>query len=81
MFAQGAFMLRCRCKHRHTDHDPISKACARPSCACAAFDSPFVCNCNHGWAVHRQEGAAGGGGGLGGEVNRWDLLQRGNGPE
>lgn len=81
IFAQGAFILRCRCKHRHTDHHPLSKACTLPGCPCAAFDSPFVCNCDHGWAAHRQEAIASGGGAaavLGDDVNRWDLLQRGN---
>ncbi|PRW33049.1 hypothetical protein C2E21_8156 [Chlorella sorokiniana] len=52
--AQGAWILRCRCKHKHTEHDPGSRACAKRGCTCAAFDSPWVCNCDHGWAEHRQ---------------------------
>lgn len=35
--------LRCRCKHKHTEHDPASRACAKAGCACGGFDSPFVC--------------------------------------
>jgi len=56
MCAEGAWIIRCRCKHKHTDHDP-SKApypCTKCKQPCKGFDSPFVCNCNHGWAQHRQ---------------------------
>lgn len=38
--AEGAWILRCRCKHKHTEHDP-SRApfgCTKPKCSCAAFD-------------------------------------------
>ncbi|KAF4046119.1 Protein FAM221A/B [Phytophthora infestans] len=54
--AEGAWILRCRCKHRHTDHDPGSKpfVCKRPKCGCQGFDSPWVCNCDHPWGAHRQ---------------------------
>ncbi|KAG3120733.1 hypothetical protein PI124_g1422 [Phytophthora idaei] len=54
--AEGAWILRCRCKHRHTDHDPGSKpfVCKKPNCGCQGFDSPWVCNCNHPWSAHRQ---------------------------
>eukprot|EP00897_Mesotaenium_endlicherianum_P010523 jgi/Mesen1/949/ME000118S00118 len=52
--AQGAWILRCRCKHKHTEHDPGSHGCARPTCACSKFDSPWVCNCDHPWASHTQ---------------------------
>ena len=42
---QGAWILRCRCKHKHTEHDPALKPhrCQRPACRdkCAGFDSPF----------------------------------------
>ncbi|KAE8883358.1 hypothetical protein PF005_g82 [Phytophthora fragariae] len=54
--AEGAWILRCRCKHRHTDHDPSNKpfVCNKPKCGCSGFDSPWVCNCDHAWSAHRQ---------------------------
>ncbi|KAE9046243.1 hypothetical protein PR003_g1885 [Phytophthora rubi] len=54
--AEGAWILRCRCKHRHTDHDPSKKpfVCNKPKCGCSGFDSPWVCNCDHAWSAHRQ---------------------------
>ena len=54
MYGQGAFILRCRCKHKHVDHAPNPPyACGKcKGGACKAFDSPWVCNCNHGWAAH-----------------------------
>ncbi|KAG6618871.1 FAM221A protein [Phytophthora cinnamomi] len=54
--AEGAWILRCRCKHRHTDHDPGTKpfVCRKPKCGCSGFDSPWVCNCDHPWSAHRQ---------------------------
>ncbi|DAZ95622.1 TPA: hypothetical protein N0F65_002251, partial [Lagenidium giganteum] len=55
--AEGAWILRCRCKHKHIDHDPGKApfACNKPKCGCSAFDSPWVCNCDHPWASHEQE--------------------------
>ena len=38
--AAGAWILRCRCKHKHIDHD-ASKAthpCKRERCSCTQFD-------------------------------------------
>ena len=52
--AEGAWILRCRCKHKHTEHDPITYACRKPNCKCGVFDSPWVCNCNHSWSSHMQ---------------------------
>ncbi|DBA81374.1 TPA: hypothetical protein ACH3X2_006973 [Trebouxia sp. C0005] len=52
--AEGSWILRCRCKHRHTDHDPVTHACSKSSCNCATFHSPWVCNCNHAWSHHKQ---------------------------
>jgi hypothetical protein len=51
----GSWNCRCRCKHKHIDHDPSSApyACNTRGCACTGFDSPFVCNCDHGWCDHR----------------------------
>lgn len=56
IFAEGAFILRCRCKHKAQEHDAAATpyACARAGCKCAAFDSPWVCNCDHAWAAHAQ---------------------------
>eukprot|EP00803_Ostreobium_quekettii_P010642 evm.model.scf_78.11 EVM.evm.TU.scf_78.11 scf_78:143346-144613(-) len=53
--AQGSWVLRCRCKHRHTEHDPATHACKKAQCECRGFDSPWVCNCDHSWADHHQE--------------------------
>jgi Protein FAM221A/B len=53
--AEGAWVLRCRCKHKHTEHDPAGRhACTKAACGCQAFDSPWVCNCNCPWANHTQ---------------------------
>lgn len=53
--AEGAWILRCRCKHKHNEHDPNPPyKCVKPGCKqCTGFDSPFVCNCNCGWAQHQ----------------------------
>ena len=52
--AEGSWILKCRCKHRHTDHDPVSHSCCKSSCNCNIFHSPWVCNCNHAWSQHQQ---------------------------
>mmetsp|Transcript_46584 Transcript_46584/g.117939 ORF Transcript_46584/g.117939 Transcript_46584/m.117939 type:complete len:149 (+) Transcript_46584:147-593(+) len=52
--AEGSWVLRCRCKHRHTDHDARTHKCTKPNCACHEFHSPWVCNCNHPWGRHKQ---------------------------
>lgn len=48
-------MLRCRCKHKHTEHDPNTRRCKKRGCQCSCFDSPWVCNCNHAWADHEHK--------------------------
>ncbi|CAI6001583.1 unnamed protein product [Closterium sp. NIES-64] len=53
--AQGVWILRCRCKHKHVEHEPTSHKCIRPKCSCDKFDSPWVCNCNHPWGHHTQQ--------------------------
>ncbi|GMH33682.1 hypothetical protein BSKO_01516 [Bryopsis sp. KO-2023] len=94
--AEGSWILRCRCKHRHTDHEPTTHSCKKPSCQCDKFDSPWVCNCDHAWANHKQMmvkrqvvdmsalvGQASSidqvtiQGGAAVEINRWDLINRG----
>jgi len=55
--AEGAWVLKCRCKHKHTEHDCGKEpfACKRcPGSSCAGFDSPWVCNCGHGYSSHEQ---------------------------
>ncbi|WIA19105.1 hypothetical protein OEZ85_003753 [Tetradesmus obliquus] len=52
--AEGSWILRCRCKHKHTEHDPSSHACSKASCSCSGFSSPWVCNCDHPWTQHQQ---------------------------
>lgn len=68
MIAEGAWIIRCRCKHKHIEHLPnppyqCTKCVTKPPqkagskisvTTCSGFDSPFVCNCNHGWASHHQ---------------------------
>ena len=55
--AEGAWILRCRCKHKHIDHDCTNKWHPCNKCTkekCKKFDSPWVCNCGHPWSVHVQ---------------------------
>lgn len=53
--AEGAWILKCRCKHKHTDHAAAGPhACSKANCSCSGFDSPWVCNCDHPWAAHQQ---------------------------
>eukprot|EP00898_Chlorokybus_atmophyticus_P007443 jgi/Chlat1/76/Chrsp1S03029 len=40
--AEGSWILRCRCKHKHVEHDPVTHACAKATCKCQRFDSPWV---------------------------------------
>ncbi|GAX76641.1 hypothetical protein CEUSTIGMA_g4087.t1 [Chlamydomonas eustigma] len=51
---QSAWILRCRCKHKHVEHEPVSHTCVKTGCQCVQFNSPWVCNCNHPWDVHTQ---------------------------
>jgi hypothetical protein len=84
--AEGSWILRCRCKHKHIEHDPVTLKCAKPACAgkCAKFDSPWVCNCNHPWAEHVQKtelreykSMAEMMAGVAPEVNNWAGVKRG----
>jgi len=100
--AEGSWVLRCRCKHKHTEHDPVTRKCTKSGCKdCppGGFDSPWVCNCDHPWHQHEQVvvtkrvkalhefiGAASTeeeyislGEGAADEINRWDLIKRGDG--
>jgi hypothetical protein len=52
--AEGAWVLRCQCKHKHTQHHPVTRACVNPACGCDGFVSPWVCNCDHPWVRHSQ---------------------------
>ena len=53
--AEGAWVLRCSCKHKHTEHDPVTKKCVKPGCKdCKVFFSPWNCNCGHAWSQHTQ---------------------------
>jgi hypothetical protein len=58
--AEGSWVLHCRCKHKHTDHDcapglhKCSKCIGSKSGDCSGFDSPWVCNCGHSWGSHQQ---------------------------
>jgi Protein FAM221A/B len=52
--AEGAWILRCKCKHKHIEHDCSKKSYPCIKCSCNVFDSPWVCNCGHGWGNHSQ---------------------------
>eukprot|EP00955_Chlamydomonas_euryale_P049949 354421-Chlamydomonas_euryale.AAC.2 len=54
IMAEGAWILRCSCKHKHVEHDPKTHACNKAGCKCGKFNSPWVCNCDHPWAAHKQ---------------------------
>lgn len=43
VFGQGALVLKCRCKHKHIEHDSSKKPykCVKSGCKCSAFDSPW----------------------------------------
>ena len=54
---QGHWQVKCECKHKHTDHDPVTQKCnkmkpGRKPCECQAFVSTWKCHCGHGWAGH-----------------------------
>ena len=54
LVSTGAWVARCSCKHKavdHTNRKPYT--CTKRNCECAAFHSPFVCNCDHKWETHR----------------------------
>ena len=53
--AEGAWMLRCRCKHKTGDHDCSKYPYKCLKCnQCSNFDSPWICNCGHQWNTHQQ---------------------------
>eukprot|EP00899_Mesostigma_viride_P020761 jgi/Mesvir1/28687/Mv11179-RA.1 len=86
--AEGSWILRCRCKHKHIEHDPVTHKCTKPNCKqCDKFDSPWVCNCNHPWSSHKQlveersfKSLADMMGDVAPEVNDWDHIERGKSP-
>ena len=54
MIAEGAWIIRCRCHHKHIEHDATPPYKCVKCKNCSGFDSPFVCNCSHRWASHKQ---------------------------
>ena len=54
--AEGAWKLRCSCKHHAADHDPSPgpHKCTKRNCKCNGFFSPWVCNCGSPWSSHQQ---------------------------
>jgi len=87
--AEGAWVLRCSCKHKHTEHDPVTKKCVKPGCrTCKGFHSPWNCNCGHPWASHRQQQVQRAANPLFSslmadaisDVNNYDTLRRGQDP-
>lgn len=50
----GGWQVRCHCKHKHTDHDPVTQRCRKTKpgsggapCPCLCFEARWVCNCGH----------------------------------
>ena len=50
----GGWQVRCQCKHKHTDHDPVTHRCRKTKpgsggapCPCSHFEARWVCNCGH----------------------------------
>jgi hypothetical protein len=54
--AEGAWVLKCQCKHKAVEHNPQAgpHPCTRRGCQCLRFHSPWVCNCNHAHSEHEQ---------------------------
>ena len=52
--AEGAWVLKCRCKHKHIDHHCQGDYKCKKCTSCNGFDSPWVCNCGHPWSQHSQ---------------------------
>lgn len=58
LVAEGSWILRCRCKHKHTDHNCSISPFLCKTCkvgTCTGFMSPWVCNCGHAWSSHKQD--------------------------
>mmetsp|Transcript_23228 Transcript_23228/g.58705 ORF Transcript_23228/g.58705 Transcript_23228/m.58705 type:complete len:836 (+) Transcript_23228:135-2642(+) len=64
---QGAWEVRCACKHKRVDHKPhmlpdgktqVFTCCGHvpgqrnKKCGCKDFEASWVCNCGHSWADH-----------------------------
>ena len=50
----GAWFIRCTCKHAYQDHMDrgLPVDCQQEGCSCQAFYSAFCCSCGDGWAGH-----------------------------
>lgn len=42
-FDESAWRAKCRCKHSHVHHNPVSRRCKVACCACFRFESNFLC--------------------------------------
>lgn len=50
-FVVHAWRAPCRCKHTHTEHDPVTRRCR--VCACTCFRSAYACiGCERGQEGH-----------------------------
>jgi hypothetical protein len=83
----------CKHKHTDHHSKSLKCTMAAVGCRCERFRSPWVCNCNCPWAEHEQRevpqrqapswivaglaAVAGEEVQMAAEVNRWDLLRRG----
>jgi hypothetical protein len=77
----GGWCVKCSCKHKHTDHDPVSGVCSkmipgRKPCPCRAFDAAWVCNCGHQWRRHETAFVELPGGADGDDAARKDFMSR-----
>ena len=56
--SEGSWMLRCRCKRKAVEHEPLKpyKSIKPPlnGVICTGFYSPWVCNCGCPWSNHTQ---------------------------
>lgn len=48
----GSNDFKCLCKHSYTEHDPVSKKCAKGLCGCNRFNSTWSCSCGAKYNEH-----------------------------
>ena len=52
-FDVSKWRAKCRCKHTHVQHNPVSRKCMSRGCRCFIFESNFLCAaCDKHWEEH-----------------------------
>lgn len=52
-FDVSTWRAKCRCKHTHVEHNPVSRKCTNRGCGCFIFTSNFLCAaCDRHWEEH-----------------------------